>query len=295
MVLPLIKKASVPVIIVITIIIVMVVLSNGCAAVESVETECPPPVARVPQCPFGQPVQAFPSERASYSLGVVVRDQYSIGYLLHERNAVWACETMEAAELDGEAKRKTYFAKDPLLAKFHQASFNDYTGTGYDRAHVVAANNHRWSQQRMDETFYMTNVTPMQPSFNRGIWRQFEDWVRARTRHYGSMYSITGAVFIPSPKYTDGFKYLVHNVGHSYIPTHFYKVLVSKRGTKSWHAIAFLFDHEEDHTAPHNWREYVVSISLIESMTDLNLMPNLSDTNQVRMEAKAANFDLWVK
>lgn len=293
MVLPLIKKASVPVIIVVTIIIVMVVLSNGCVATEEVEKPCPAavPPPRVAQCPFGQPTYT----QDHRDVGVVVRNQYALAYAYRYRTPVWACETVAPSELTGTAKRKSSFSIDPFLSKYLQGRWQDYTNSGFDRAHIIPAANQLWNQRAMDATFYRTNVAPMTPNFNRGVWRQFEQWVRTWVLQHGDAYVITGTLFVPNPAYDHAFVYLQNDIDSTYVPTHFYKILVSKRGTQSWQAIAFLFDHNEVHTAPYVWREYVVSISLIESMTDLNFMPNLSATNQARMEAKAANFALWEK
>lgn len=255
-------------------------------------------VPRTPQCPFGQPVHSYDppySKIGGTSLGVVVRDHYSIGYSYWFNNALWACETMTSAELVGTAKRKSSFALDPLLSKYLHTKSSAYTNSGYDRAHLISASNHLWSQRHMDETFYMTNVAPMRPSFNRGIWRQFEKWVRDWVLSHGDAYVITGAVFQASTKYDHGFMYLHGDIDNTYVPSHFYKILVSKRGTTSWHAIAFIFDHEGRHIAPYSWRNYVVAISTLEGLTDINFMPSLSSGNRVRMETKVPNFDLWAK
>jgi len=260
----------------------------GCTTTETVQQPCPSP--RVPQCPFGQPVifNVTKSNEEGSHIGVVVRDHYSLGYSYRFENALWACETMSKPELTGNAERKGSFSLDPQLSKFDQAKSSDYTNSGYDRAHLIAAANHLWNQSYVDQTFYMTNVVPMRPSFNRGIWRQFEQWVRSWVSTHEDAYVISGAIFSPNV----GRLYLREGVDTA-VPSHFYKVLVSKRGTKSWHAIAFLFDHEEDLAPPYNWKDFVVSIDYLEAMAYLDLMPSLSRTDRERIESKAASFDLW--
>lgn len=43
---------------------------------------------------------------------------------------------------------------------FHRATNADYKGSGFDRGHLAAAANHKWSQKAMDDTFYLSNVAP---------------------------------------------------------------------------------------------------------------------------------------
>jgi len=271
-------------------LLLFVLLFTSCVETQTVAQECP--ATHTPQCPFGQPVYS-PTPPHAPAVGVVTRDQYSLGYSYWYDSALWACETITRTELHGTAKRKSSFSLDPALSKYMQTKSSQYTNSGYDRAHIVAATNQLWSQPHMDQTFYMTNVTPMRPSFNRGIWRQFEQWVRDWVTAHGDAYTITGAVFLSSPLYELGFEHLHNDSDNAFVPSHFYKILVSKRGTTSWHAIAFLFDHKFEHKAPYDWKDYVISIRKLEVMTQLDFMPSLSTTNWKRMEADEANFDLW--
>lgn len=43
---------------------------------------------------------------------------------------------------------------------FHRATNADYRGSGFDRGHLAAAANHKWSQKAMEDTFYLSNVAP---------------------------------------------------------------------------------------------------------------------------------------
>lgn len=43
---------------------------------------------------------------------------------------------------------------------FHRATNADYKGSGFDRGHLAAAGNHKWSQKAMEDTFYLSNVAP---------------------------------------------------------------------------------------------------------------------------------------
>lgn len=46
------------------------------------------------------------------------------------------------------------------MHEFHRATNADYRGSGFDRGHLAAAANHKWTQKAMDDTFYLSNVAP---------------------------------------------------------------------------------------------------------------------------------------
>lgn len=48
----------------------------------------------------------------------------------------------------------------PSVHVFHRATNADYRGSGFDRGHLAAAANHKWSQKAMEDTFYLSNVAP---------------------------------------------------------------------------------------------------------------------------------------
>ena len=43
---------------------------------------------------------------------------------------------------------------------YHRSTNQDYKGSGFDRGHLAAAANHKWSQKAMDDTFILSNVSP---------------------------------------------------------------------------------------------------------------------------------------
>jgi DNA/RNA endonuclease G (NUC1) len=49
----------------------------------------------------------------------------------------------------------------------------------------------------MSQSFFLSNMSPQLPAFNRGIWRSLESAVRAWAESKGSIYVVTGPVFSP--------------------------------------------------------------------------------------------------
>ena len=56
-------------------------------------------------------------------------------------------------------------------------SFN-YTNSGYDRGHLVPAEDMAYSEASLKSTFYYINAIPQNPTLNRSIWKQYEDDIR---------------------------------------------------------------------------------------------------------------------
>jgi len=54
----------------------------------------------------------------------------------------------------------------------------DYSGNGYDRGYLCPTGDMKLNLTSMSETFYMSNMSPQNPSFNRGIWETLESRVR---------------------------------------------------------------------------------------------------------------------
>ena len=98
------------------------------------------------------------------------------------------------------------------------ASLPDYKGSGYDRGHLAPAGDMKWSTTAMSESFYMSNMSPQEPSFNRGIWNRLESQVRRWAIDNGSVYIATGGVL------TDGLKTLGSNSVS--VPQYYFKVIL---------------------------------------------------------------------
>lgn len=54
----------------------------------------------------------------------------------------------------------------------------DYNKSGYDRGHLVPAEDMAYSEPSLKSTFYYINCVPQHPSMNRGAWRRYETLTR---------------------------------------------------------------------------------------------------------------------
>lgn len=56
------------------------------------------------------------------------------------------------------------------------------------------------SERTMDESFFMSNMSPQNPSFNRGAWARLEQVVRRFAYSEGSVFVITGLIVAEDDK-----------------------------------------------------------------------------------------------
>lgn len=211
---------------------------------------------------------------------------YDIMYDSQKKNAKWTAYIMTKSMCSGNVERTDNFVKDPVFS-CAQASNNDYKGSGYDRGHLVPAGDMTWSEQAMKESFYLTNMSPQLPGFNRGKWKELESMVRNSAEQNGSVFVITGTVF--------GTKYKTIGKNKVGIPDYFYKIIVDYR-EPSFKAIAFLMPHKQDILKSLN---YTVTIDSIEKITGIDFMYAMDDSLENVLERmnnpKDWNFEKFTK
>ena len=85
---------------------------------------------------------------------------------------------MTKAEATTKATKRTdRFRSDPKIPT-RSATTADYRRSGYDRGHLAPAADMAFSVQTMTDSFFMSNMSPQKPAFNRGIWKELEALVR---------------------------------------------------------------------------------------------------------------------
>lgn len=149
---------------------------------------------------------------------LVFRDGYTLGYSSIYRQTLWVVYPLTADNLRTQAvKRLNRFYPDPDLPTAPHPE--DYIRSGYDRGHLVPAADMAYSDKTMRESFYMGNISPQIPSFNRKTWKQLENEVRKTALREQYIYILTGAIFHPDTSHNLNPKHLI-------IPTHYYKVIL---------------------------------------------------------------------
>lgn len=102
---------------------------------------------------------------------LVYRNAYVTSFNRRDRNPNWVAEHLTAAKLkrgDDVDRQKSTFKEDDSIPPQFRAKLNDYFRSGFDRGHMVPAADVKNSQVSMNETFYLTNISPqVGEGFNR--------------------------------------------------------------------------------------------------------------------------------
>jgi len=207
-----------------------------------------------------------PGERIIHHVG------YSLSYNEIHEQANWVAYELTAAEVRGSIKRKDAFRSDPMISS-GSSSISDYKGSGYDRGHLAPAGDMKWSSTAMSESFFMSNISPQDPSFNRGIWKRLESQVRQWAIDNGSVYIATGGVL----------SYGLNTIGSNgvSVPQYYYKVILDYQ-EPDIKGIGFIMPNTAGNQS---LQGLAVTIDNVESVTGIDFFHSLPDDIENSVES----------
>ncbi len=205
---------------------------------------------------------------------LVFHQSYTLNYSEAHEQAEWVYYELSSDKLKVEkTKRKDNFKADPKV-ETGSAAVADYKKSGYDRGHLAPAADMAFDVTAMSESFYMSNICPQVPAFNRGIWKGLEMLVRAWVNDSTKLYIATGPILVD--------QLAVIGVNNVCVPNFFYKaVLRFDYINNVYAAIAFLIPNEG---SKNSLIEYIVTIDALESLTGIDFYPELPDELESQIE-----------
>lgn len=230
-----------------------------------------------------------PAERSvNLQLGIpsesdqmIDRSGFALGYSNSRRQALWVSYILTAEHLNApQVKRSNRFQPDPLL-KFKPVRPQQYNRTGFDRGHLAPASDMTYSRETMEQSFFMTNISPQLPACNRGVWKRIETQIRTWARQESQLYVITGPIFSGEIRFmrdTD-----------IPIPDAFYKVALDL--TPPMKMIAFIVPNRASKKPV---RSFVVTVDEVEATTGMDFFSNLGDQIEAELE-KNSDIGKWVR
>ncbi|KAH7038184.1 uncharacterized protein B0I36DRAFT_315742 [Microdochium trichocladiopsis] len=200
---------------------------------QMLSTSSPSVLSTAPVDPAGLFDYGFPGPVSD----IASREALVSSFDRRTRNPHWVVEHITPASLaqrGGDRQHSTFLEDDGVPEKF-RAKLKDYYRSGFDRGHQVPAADCKWSQKAMDETFFLTNMSPqVGEGFNRDYWAHFEDFCRRLTTRYPSVRIVTGPLYLPKRDPVDNKWYvkyeMIGNPPNVAVPTHFYKVIFAEDG-----------------------------------------------------------------
>ena len=211
---------------------------------------------------------------------VVEHDGFTINYDERNEQATWVAYKLERINLENaKYERKDNFREDPKV-RTGSAAPDDYRKSGFDRGHLAPAADFTWSENALSETFFMSNMSPQVPGFNRGIWKKLEEQVRDWARENSILYVVTGPIIKSREKRIGKNKVTV--------PQSYYKVVLDIQEPEL-KGIAFIMSNEKSNGAI---LDFAVSIDKVEEATGLDFFPLLPDEIEAELE-KSVKIELW--
>lgn len=204
---------------------------------------------------------------------IITHTGYTLSYNPIYHIADWVAYELTDDETTAVVKRNNHFVPDPLL-QCCIISNSDYKNSGYDRGHLAPAGDMSYSYQTMMESFYLSNMAPQTPSFNRGIWKRLEEQIRQWAVDDSVVYIVTGTIL------KKGLKTIGPN--KITVPSYFYKVILdySENNVKG---IGFIMPNEGSKEPLQN---YAVTIDSVENLTGTDFFYQIPDDQEKIIESK---------
>lgn len=228
-----------------------------------------------------RPASTVPDELLPTSTTGAVLHQtyYALSYSEDHEQAEWVAYELTRDRLNANwVERATVFRPDPNV-RTESATPRDYTGSGYDRGHLVPAADMAFDTLAMNETFLMSNISPQERAFNGGVWRELEECVRDWARKFDKVYVATGPVLTQPGKGQIGFNKVT-------VPAAYYKVVLAP---KQHRAIAFVLPNA---VSDRPLMEYACTIDRVEALTGIDFFPKLLSGLNEELEG-SMDKDAW--
>lgn len=230
----------------------------------------------IPLCPATVNGSAEDHEVHSYN-------GFQLCYRESYEDAEWVAYVLTRDELNAVTERSNKFHADKKIST-GSATPSDYTNSGYDRGHLAPAADLVWSEESMNDSFLMSNMTPQAPDFNRGMWKSLEEQVRSWAQEFGEVVVVTGPILEK-----DASEYKKIGKNQVAVPEYFYKVLLAQDSSGVKIGTAFILPNSKCEGSI--W-DYSVSIDDVEKRTNLDFFSLLDDSLENQIEANT-NFNEW--
>lgn len=235
--------------------------------------------------------------------GETVRN-YTMLFDREKHAALWVAYPLHAC-YRGSSGRTEAWAADPLIDAAFQALLygNPYCYyQDYSRGHQIPSGDRTVNDELNAQTFYASNMTPQDGTFNGGIWESLESKVRNNMCN-DTLYVVTGCYF--GNGYTSTYDGNYHdsydpNAKLCAVPTHYFKVILRTRsGNSGKHvgqceaselkAIGFWLEHRNDYPEEFS-TDYCQSVEYIEQQTGFTFFPSVPD--EVKKQCAPSEWNL---
>ena len=202
---------------------------------------------------------------------IIEHTYYTLSYNESHEQAEWVHYKLNSSMIINNISRTDNFKPDYKVSTGTAIS-SDYAKSGYDRGHLAPAADMKVNTTSMKESFLLSNISPQNPSFNRGKWKSLESLVRS--------WALTNEIYVTTAGVlNENFK-KIGVINKISVPKYFYKIIFDKKNSKM---IAFLMPNQK---LENNLKDYVVTVDRIEKLTGIDFYSELNDGIEEKLESE---------
>lgn len=231
---------------------------------------------------LGTPVDGEPADDH-----LMIKPQYALSYNKERNGANWVSWRLQDSDFGPAPRHKGKFLLDDTLPEgFYRVHHDDYTGSGYDRGHMVRSEERTRTPDENKTTFLMTNILPQTHDTNAGPWLRLEEYAQyLAQKQKRTLHVVAGGLF------TKGRRPATIGKGVA-VPDAFFKVIVvldRDQGAAdvgdSTRVIAVVIPNKEGILGD-EWGSYRRPVDEIEKRSGYELLPAVHEPAQRVIEAR---------
>lgn len=227
---------------------------------------------------------------------LITRPQYALSYNRSRGISNWTAWQLNKNWL-GNLPRPGFAPDTTLPNGWYRVTTNDYSGSGFDRGHMVPAADRNKTQQNSNAVFLMTNIIPQAPDNNQGPWERLESYSRELAKQGKELYIYAGSSGTGGVG-KNGEKTTIAN-GKVTVPARTWKIIVvlDKPGlglngvNKNTRVIAVNMPNIQG-IKDDKWTKYRTSVKKLEEITGYDFLSSVPTEIQQVIESKVDNVSV---
>lgn len=212
---------------------------------------------------------------------------YCMEYNPTKNHSRWVAFRFDGKTRSLGSGRSDTWTDDPDLPSKYKVGAGYYKGNGV-RGHLCASYDRQYNLEANQQTFYMTNMSPMQSDFNSYYWTVFENYVREKASgsFADTLYVVKGGTI--ENGMTNGT--VTSSGGKNIVIPKYYFIALLRFKAGVYSAIGFWIEHKDygyyGQYAPTSvLNQKAVNIDYLEEKTGIDFFYNLPNDKENSVEA----------
>ena len=217
---------------------------------------------------------------------LISRAQFAASYNRPRGIANWAAWRLVSADI-GTVSRSNFYPDTGLPNNWYAVRPTDYTGTGYDRGHLVPSGDRTSTRADNRAVFSMVNIIPQASGNNQGPWERLESYCRTLARSGKELYIYAGGAG----------RLETIAKGRVEAPAQTWKVVLAlpaedssddaRRATVQNAIVFAVLMPNRDSIQNDDWHDFQTTIDEIERLTGYDFYANLPNAVESEVESRS--------